>query len=203
MLLKRHNYRYQQHRLLSLTFSQYLLIGKPRFLQDIERRLLALGSCLLEFGADVVEAAQLPLSAAVGNDEPICAQYHPSNVTLNPEQQAVFDTVMQHITRVNPSHLQVIHLEAAAGSGKTFLCLCLAMAVREKPGGSARCTAFTAKAARNYPGGHTAHFEFELNVTSISESPTTRLVSSGTMKSHGKRFSLTSSCHSLIAYICF
>ena len=57
-----------------------------------------------------------------------------------------------------------VHLEASAGSRRTFLCLCMAMAVREQ-GKSSRCAAFAAKAASNHPDGDTAHYEFQLNVT--------------------------------------
>lgn len=135
-----------------------------------------MASCLKDFGEDVESAARLPPKPLHG--DPLLPEYLPANVSLNSEQQFVFDLVMRHLdTSPEDRSLKIVHIEAAAGSGKTFLCLCLAMAVRQRPAGVASCTAFTAKAASNYPGGHTAHYEFQLNVSTISQQPSTRLVS--------------------------
>lgn len=143
-------------------------------MQDIDKRLRAMGACIADYGK---EAAHIAASAPVQPlpaDEPILPAYHPSNVNLNEEQKAIARTVVQML-HSPAAHPRIVHIEAAAGSGKTFLCLVLAMYVRCCLHQSARCTAFTAKAASNYPGGHTAHYEFQLNVTSICEPSSTRL----------------------------
>jgi hypothetical protein len=128
------------------------------------------------------------LQPAQAETEPYLPDYAPDRVELNNEQQVIFDAVQSHLSPLHPStKMLTVHLEAAAGSGKTFLCLCLcmAMAVRRNAN-SAICTAFTAKAASNYPDGHTAHYAFQLNVTNISESPSTR--TKGTPLSHAHAF---------------
>ncbi len=149
----------------------------------MHERLKALGGHLQDYGPEVVRMANL--QPAQPDNEPYLTNYDPDRVLLNPEQQAIFNNVMSHFSLPRaPTQMCTVHLEAAAGSGKTFLCLCMAMAFR-RDARSARCTAFTAKAASNYPGGHTAHYEFQLNVTSIGESPSTRLVTSDAFQNPG------------------
>jgi hypothetical protein len=147
-------------------------------MQDIDVRLQAMNTSIQEYGQDAVQAMQFPPSSTHPEDEPFDASFHSKNVVLNAQQQAVFDLVCKYLQQ-RPAQFRLIHLEAAAGSGKTFLCKCLTMTLRAVPGKSVRCTAFTAKAASNYPGGHTAHYEFQLNVGNVFDRPpTTRLLNS-------------------------
>jgi hypothetical protein len=160
--------------------------------QDVHKRLKALGGHLHDYGPEVVRMAQL--QPAQPEIEPYLAYYAEDRVKLNDEQQVIFDHVQSHLSpNESSTHMRIVHLEAAAGSGKTFLCLCMAMAVRGDAK-SARCTAFTAKAASNYPGGHTAHYEFQLNVTNIGQTPSTRLVTSEAFRNPG---AFASYAHSL------
>ena len=95
---------------------------------------------------------------------------------LNTEQLAIY----RHVTRrlANLHHccnFDIVHIEARAGTGKTFLCNVIAAQERARRPDGVFCSAYTAKAAQHYPDGQTCHRLFQLSVTQVPEEPTSNL----------------------------
>lgn len=88
-------------------------------------------------------------------------------MALNLEQRNVFDTVVSAVeARTN---VQVVHLEAPGGCGKTYMCRAIAAHLQQK-GIQTRFAAFTGVAANLLPGpGTTIHTCMNLDVTPLEE----------------------------------
>jgi hypothetical protein len=150
-------------------------------MQDLQQRLLQMNRSLIEYGDDLKAALQTADVAL--SDVHIPKRYCPDNVTLDNQQQEIFDLAMQHIeNRKDIQSPLTIHVEANAGTGKTFLALVIAAACQQRRD-TFLLSAYTAKAASHFPGGHTCHFTFHLNVTDITKRPQTRLLRPGTRQS--------------------
>jgi hypothetical protein len=95
-------------------------------LRDMHVRLQLDGKHLSKYGEEAVCVAQLS-SVPAGPSLMVDDAFLPSNVTLNPQQKAIYDVVVGFLQRSNPRDPKVVHIEAFAGAGKTFLCKVLAM----------------------------------------------------------------------------
>jgi len=89
---------------------------------------------------------------------------------FNPDQAAVFDTVLEFVTN-NQGYFFFIH--AAGGCGKTFLCNTIAAEVRSR-GQVALCVASSGIAALLLDGGRISHSWFKIPL-SIHEDSVARL----------------------------
>lgn len=149
--------------------------------QDLQARLNANGGNLAIFGPDAVSlAASAPTLPPVPlPSPPPCRDILPADASLNAEQSVIFDDVYTLVQAYPLDTPRLVHLEAQAGAGKTFLCKHLANATRALHPDGVVCTAFTAKAARNYANGQTCHRALTLQVSEPHEEPTLKILKTG------------------------
>jgi hypothetical protein len=87
---------------------------------------------------------------------------------LQPDQQAVFDTVASHLELDMPNRPLYVHVEGEPGGGKTYL-LNVLLSYSRSIGRLTLPAAFPAKVARKFPGGQTAHHWFALSPSRVGD----------------------------------
>jgi hypothetical protein len=91
--------------------------------------------------------------------------------SLNPQQQAVYDSVMAAVAQARGGGLNggnVFFVDGVGGAGKTFTYSCLLAGVRSLPDGIALSVASSGIAALLLPGGRTAHSRFKIPVEGLN-----------------------------------
>jgi hypothetical protein len=79
-------------------------------LWDMHVRLQLDGEHLSKYGEEAVCVAQLS-SVPAGPSLMVDDAFLPSNVTLNPQQKAIYDVVIGFLQRSNPHDPKVVHIE--------------------------------------------------------------------------------------------
>ncbi|XP_074302948.1 uncharacterized protein LOC141637287 [Silene latifolia] len=131
--------------------------------QKFEQHLEAMGKSLRTFGLahlsetqdivlrrtrDIIDALNAPIPKE-------CVKYRSS---LNPEQQQVFDTIVEHVRENKPG---AFFVDGPGGTGKTYLYNALYAEVRLL-GKIVLPTATSGIAAANIPSGRTTHSRFKI-----------------------------------------
>ena len=88
---------------------------------------------------------------------------------LNPEQRAIYDSIMADVDDTGPVRPRAHFLQAPGGCGKTFLLNLLLDTVRSR-GEVALAVASTGVAALLMPGGTTTHYRFKIPIPTDAES---------------------------------
>lgn len=128
---------------------------------DLQRRLETLNKSLEDFGIAVPE---LP-----DNERPaITSAYLPHNVTLQPDQQEVFDAIDVHLRQPNPAEPLFVQLEGEPGGGKSFVLNVLINHARSLGHNVIAC-AFPAKVALKFEGGQTIHHHLGLRPSNVGD----------------------------------
>ena len=142
----------------SLLEPQWLQLPDPEqhaaILGDLQRRLAAHHKSLQDYG--IVPPVPNPEPAI-----PVDPDFLPDRVTLDIDQQAIFDAVVAHVAQTHPKQALFLHVEGQPGGGKSFL-LNVCLNHTRSLGHVAIPAAFPAKVARKFAGGETAHFCFAM-----------------------------------------
>jgi len=138
---------------------------RQKLLLELRTSLRGHGRTLSEFGLPEPSAEEV--TDTVVSEQSIrfppsgqAAMFTAMVCQLNDEQKSIFDTVREALEASTPL---IILLQAPAGTGKSFLLKCLSSMVRSK--GQICCVcASSGIAAKQLPGGQTAHMLFMLPI---------------------------------------
>jgi hypothetical protein len=161
--------------------------NRPKRMQDLNQRVEACGELITNIEEEV-QAAMIPVHPILMEKQQAPEMdILPEGARLNDEQRTFFNQVHDCVKGHPLPNPRLFHLDVQAGAGKTFLCEYLANAPRVICPQGVICTAFTAKAARNYVGGQTCHCAFTLNVTEPEERPTLKILEDPKNRMHASR----------------
>jgi hypothetical protein len=147
-------------------------------LRSIENILQTCGRELTEFGLPIPPTA--PNQSAADNNydmaqqlnfdrDALAARVARDILLLNPEQRAIYDSILADIYDTGPPRPRAHFMQAPGGSGKTFVLSLLLDTVRSR-GDVALAVASTGVAALLMDGGTTAHFRFKIPILTTAES---------------------------------
>jgi len=147
----------------------YLLASVPRCLSGTPRR----GGKASSRGVDVRRRSEIPrleteirMYRSKAADEFTDAELDAKIATLNPAQKHIFDSL--HRILISAPVAPLIHIDAPAGCGKSYLCSTFAASLR-RTGGVVLTSAATGIASLNFFFGRTVHslFAIPIDMTGI------------------------------------